>query len=476
MTDGRKSGMASIARDDTTGAIEPAWAESWKALLYRSEIGSPLLPVEFVAGQGSAVRLIDVRVPEDLIGPLGYISGADWIPFERVDSLPGRLDPESPLVIVSRHGERASEVARMLEARGLRHVAAMGGGLSQWRSLGFSTTRDPAILDQCDVLRPIEPPACTDGDVKNLTIEQLEAHLGDPLSVRWVKLAALVLHAHLSCIDGRDDRGIIGTPGGDAGQFLLALAAIEATLEQSLDPGVIAMLLGRRIDAFGGFYMHTDHIAMAAVTAAMHDDPRFATVLTEFDEPGEWRQFFRRPPLALRDAVLEHLCQPWAIGCGHIRLMYQHAAEYRLRPALVLDYLRAFYRARWEGAFRAEYQLLHGRHNERAVVNTRIEGTLQPFTLIPLVSPACTGSQMFVNHPKVSRYLLQLLVDFLLLQTDLIPEFTKDQRPALLDQVESLSAIHTQNSLGHLARGLPIYDILFAVDGQVHVALAGIVG
>ena len=27
---------------------------------------------------------------------------------------------------------------------------------------------------------------------------------------------------------------------------------------------------------------------------------------------------------------------------------------------------------------RAEYELLHGWHNERAVLNTRIEGTLQP--------------------------------------------------------------------------------------------------
>jgi rhodanese-related sulfurtransferase len=472
MTTGTNPGASSTP----TAALEHAWISNWETQLYRSDKGSPLLPVEFVAGQGSAVRLIDVRDPQDFIGPLGYIPGSDWIPPERLDSLPGRLGPESPLVVVSRHGERASEVARMLEGRGLRLVAAMGGGVSQWLSLGFGTTRDPAILDLCDVLRPIEPPACTLGDAHSLSIEQVEAHLGDPLSVRWIKLAALVLHAHLSCIDGRDDRGIIGTPGGDAGQFLLGLAAIENTLGRRLDPGVIATLLERRIDTLGGFYMHTDHHALQAATESMRHDPRLASVVDEFDEPGEWRQFFRRPPLALREAVLEHLCQASAIGCGHLRLMHQHAADYRIRPGLVLDFLQAFYHARWEGAFRAEYELLHGRHNERAVLNTQIEGPLQPFTLIPLVSPSCSGCQMFVNHTRASEYLLNLLVDFLMLQTDLIPEFARDLQPALIEEVDALHAIHVKNSLGHLARGLPIYDVLFTNRGQVHVAFAGVVG
>jgi rhodanese-related sulfurtransferase len=449
---------------------------NWTAQLYRSEAGSPLLPVEYVAGQGNAVRLIDVRNPQDFIGPLGYIPGSDWIPPERLDSLPERLGAQSPLVVVSRHGERASEVARMLEKRGMRYVAAMGGGVSQWLSLGFSTTRDPEILDRCDVLRPIKPPDCAPAPTKVLSIEEVEAHLGEPLSVRWVKMAALVMHAHLSCIDGRDDRGIIGTPGGDAGQFVLALAAIEAVLGRNLEPDVIASLLERRIDAFGGFYMHTDIKAMTATTASMRQDPRFAKILTEFDEPREWRQFYRRPPLALREAVLEHLTQPAAIGCGHLRLMHLNAADYRLRPGLVLDYLRAFHRARWEGAFRAEYEVLHGQHNERAVLNTRIERPLQPFSLIPLISPSCSGCQVFVSHAIASRYLLMLQLDFLLHQTDLIREFHNDVRSDLVAEAENLSDVHAKNSLGHLAKGLPIYDVLFTNSGQVHVAFAGMVG
>jgi rhodanese-related sulfurtransferase len=457
--------------------LEPEWASNWAAQLYRSEAGSPMLPVEFVAGQGPAVRLIDVRDPQDFIGPMGYIPGSDWIPPERLASLPDRLEPGSPLVVVSRHGERASEVARMLEARGLRFVAALAGGIGQWLSFGFSTTRDPSILDRCDVLRPIKAPSCAGSEAQTLSIEQVEEHLGDPLTVRWVKMAALVLHAHLSCIDGRDDRGIVGTPGGDAGQFLLALAAIEQTLQRPLDGATIAALLERRIDTLGGFYKHTDHHAMAAAAESMRGDPRLAAALADQRDPREFRQFLRRPPLVLREAVLDHLSQPAAIGCGHIRLMYQHSADYRVRPGLVLEFLRAFFHARWEGAFRAEYESLHGRHGERAVLSTRVEGKIQPFSPIPLVSPSAFGCQMFVSHPQVSQYLLRLLVDFLVLQSDLIPEFEKsDLRPILQMEVESLHAIHVQNSLAHLARGLPIYEVVFEPGGQVRIEFAGKVG
>jgi hypothetical protein len=209
----------------------------------------------------------------------------------------------------------------------------------------------------------------------------------------------------------------------------------------------------------------------------MRADPRLEAAMADCREPSEVRQFLRRPPLMLRDAVLEHLCQTSAIGCGHIRLMHQFGSDYRLRPGLVLDFLRALYRARWDGAFRVEYELLHGSHGERAVLNTRLEGRIQPFSPIPLVSPSAHGCQIFVNHPQVSQYLLRLLVDFLVLQTDLVPEFeTDDFRPILLMEVEALHAIHVKNSLLHLAKGLPIYDVVFDAGKPIHVVAAGVVG
>ena len=447
----------------------------WEAHVYRTGSGTPIVPAEFVAAQGPAVRIIDVRDPQEFIGPMGYIPGSEWIPPERLDSLPGRLGRDAMLVVVSRHGDRASEVARRLAKSGMRYAGAMAGGVSQWLSLGFGTTRDPAILDRCDLLRE-EPAPAAGAQADGLTIEQVEEHLGNPSSVRWVKLAALILHAQLSCIDGRDDRGIMGTPGGDAGQFLLALAAIESVIGRPLDDEAVATLLDRRIDALGGFYMHTDHAALMSAVAAMRSDPRLADAIREVDEPAEWRQFLRRPPLVHREAVLDHLLATSSIGCGHIRLMSQHSEAYQVRPGLVRALLRSFFHARWDGAFRADYESLAGKHGERAVLNTRIDGRVQPFSMIPLVSPSYLGSQMFVNHPQVGEYLLGLLIDFLLLQDDVIPEFAIDRRAELLAAASRIGAAHVTNSLGHLAKGLPIYDVTFTSPTEFVVKQTGLVG
>jgi hypothetical protein len=71
--------------------------------------------------------------------------------------------------------------------------------------------------------------------------------------VRWVKMAALLLHGKSSCVDGRDDHGVIGTPGGDAGEFLLALTSIERVDRQAVPGRVHGGCCGRTWTPSGTF-------------------------------------------------------------------------------------------------------------------------------------------------------------------------------------------------------------------------------
>ena len=50
-------------------------------------------------------------------------------------------------------------------------------------------------------------------------------HVEDP-DAAGGKLTSMLAHARISCIDGRDERCVVGAPGGDGGEFLLVLAAI----------------------------------------------------------------------------------------------------------------------------------------------------------------------------------------------------------------------------------------------------------
>lgn len=453
------------------GAVSQAermFRVNWVAALDRSPSGVPLLSCDFVARQGPRVRLIDIREPDELTGPLGHIPGVDWLSREALAALPQRLGRDEAVVIISRGGERAAAAAQELERAGLRFVAALFGGMLTWRAFGYGTSRDPQILGLREQLRP-QPPELPGG--RRLRAADIEAHIGEPRSVRFVKLAALLLHGGQSCVDGRDDSGVIGTPGGDAGEFLLALAALER-LTGPVPAAALPELLRRRLDTFGPLIMHGDIASGNALIKALRADRRFDDALRGISEALQWRRFLSDPPAELHEALLEHLVQPAHIGCGHLRLSLQRGQDYGARPELVLDFLRTFYRARWAGAADPQFVVLPGGHEEGAVVNVRVPGPLHAYTRIPLVSPSCAGTQMFVNHPQVSEYLRADLCQFLCEQPGLLP-LPAGGVEALRGEIAALAARQLGHTLGALARGLPIFDVLFESERSVVVREAG---
>jgi rhodanese-related sulfurtransferase len=441
------------------GAIDPATRllrVNWVVSTVRSPSGIPMLPAEFVARQGRGVRLVDVREPAELTGPLGHIPGSDWIPRDRAMSLVDRLERDAPLVLLSRGGERAGEIAKALERAGMRMVASLEGGIVSWKNLGFATSRDPEILERKDQLRSVAPPVASGGE---LTAARVEKHLGEASSVRFLKLAALLLHGRLSCVDGRDDTGVVGTLGGDAGEFLLLLGAIERTSGKQFSAAEVQALFLRRLDAMGRFYIHTDVGSGNAAIASMRSDRRLDAALADIHETLQWRAFMQSPPVELREIVLEHLLQAQHLGCGHVRMTWQHPERYGVRPELVSTFLRTFLTARWNGATEAEFVPLAGGHAEKAVLQIHVRGDLQSFTPIPLVSPSCDGVQTFVCHPQVVDYLRGQLIAFALQQRALVPAIEPAALRKTLDEMASVQMGHT---LGALAKGLPVFDATYS--------------
>ena len=445
---------------------------NWVSNLKKTPSGVPFVTADFTAKQGRKVRIIDVRNPEELTGALGYIPGADWIPLDVVGTLVDRLDRDEPVILVSGGEERSHDAAAMMAKAGMRFVAFMVGGLMAWRDLGYSTTRDPSILDRQDVLRNNDNIAQAVPD--QLTAEHVQKHVGDRLSVRWIKLPALLVRGLVSCVDGRDDSGVIGSPGGDAGELLVGLRALERMLYRELTEAEVATLLARRLDVFGRFYMHTDVDASNAAISAMRGDRRFDGYLGDVNDALEWRRFLASPPRAVRDALLSHSLQPDHIGCGHLRLSLTSAREYETREGLVASLLRNFQLKLWDGAPELEAVALAGGHTERAVLNVRIGGPLTAFSRIPLVSPAVGGAQVFVHHPRVTSYLRGQLAQFLTMQTD-ITRTALDYSELHLE-MERLGGLQLAKTLKALATGLPIYDVTFHGEARVEVRAGGIVG
>lgn len=457
--------------NDTPSPRELSFHVAWQASLSRTDGGRPEMPADYVARQGRAIRVIDVRAKDALLGALGYVPGADWVPEEDARSLLERLDPTEAVVFVCEDGRRSLELAAAFESLGLRRVAAMRGGMRAWKRHGLLPSRDPEVLQRRGVLGPKASWASAES-ASHFRLDEIQDHVGHPRSVRWLKLAAFLLNGRLSCVDGRDHVAVVGTPGGDAGELVLVLAAAEALLGAPLPEGSVTQVLRRRLDAFGGFAFHTDTDAGDRLIASIRADARTKASVEGISDPLEFRHYFAGPPADVQPALLDVMVRPEHLGCGHLRLMVQHPERYGVRASVVERVVKAALQFRWDGGNDLEVTPLPGSHSEGAVVNVHVSEPLEAFARVPLVAPAIGGRQMFVNHPDVVAFLRRQLVRWLCQQRDLFPALAS-KAEALDQAVAALHAKQLMATLTTLAAGLPIFDVTVHPDGKATVAATG---
>ena len=260
----------------------------------------------------------------------------------------------------------------------------------------------------------------------------------------------------------------MGVPGGDAGEFLLFLAAVEQTTGREMDDDTVTQGLLARLDLLGHFCMHTDVHAFEALVGALSADQLTQSAVSGLQQPEEWARFLHDPAPDLQEVLLRHLVDPAHIGCGHIRLMLQHSDEYGIRKELVVSFLRAFYHLWWAGSPELDLTTLPGDHGEGAVVNICLADDVWSLTRVPLVSPECGGEQMFVNHPDIANYLRKAIVRHLA-SSDGPLSVEPAQQGKLQETVDGLAARQLGATAGYLAKGLPVFEVVFAKDGSFDV-------
>jgi uncharacterized membrane protein YdjX (TVP38/TMEM64 family)/rhodanese-related sulfurtransferase len=85
------------------------------------------------------IAVIDVRGPDEFMGPLGHIADASNMP---VGELPKRLVEidalkDRPVVLVCRTDKRSATAAMLLRDAGFRDVGVLRGGMEQWNQKGL---------------------------------------------------------------------------------------------------------------------------------------------------------------------------------------------------------------------------------------------------------------------------------------------------------------------------------------------------
>lgn len=280
----------------------------------------------------------------------------------------------------------------------------------------------------------------------------IEVHLGS--TVQWVEVRELFLMQHESCVDGRDDHGILGTPGGDTGELVLALAAVESVAKRPLLDRQVDGVVAAELQALNEFYLHTDTHALQHLRDALAEDPKTATYAERLQGA------LPAPPPKIQDEVIEQLVKPHNVGCGHLKLILQHGHEYGVRPGLVRAVLRAIYRRYFAGDPSVSFVVLDGSHEEEAVVQVTVPGPLTADSRIPILVPKRSGTQLFVQHPQVADFVRAEEVQVLLEQAPWLVDL-EVTKPLVLRHMKVLAARQLDETLRRLAGGLPIYEVRF---------------
>lgn len=80
------------------------------------------------------VQILDVREPDEFVGPLGHVAGAVAIPLGQLGERADELSRERPVVCVCRSGGRSAQATVILQRKGFDKVANLSGGMLLWNA------------------------------------------------------------------------------------------------------------------------------------------------------------------------------------------------------------------------------------------------------------------------------------------------------------------------------------------------------
>jgi hypothetical protein len=217
-----------------------------------------------------------------------------------------------------------------------------------------------------------------------ITQVELEDHIGEPNNIEW----AHVMQMFFASTDPRGQERQLGTLGGDLGEFLIVLAAIEAETSQSFSGAQVLHRFKTYLTVMSKdkFYFDTDAAAINTFKKACH-----CPQLNIADPPDS------KKPL-LRNAT--HLAD--AQGNEFFKKLLQDPTSYGIRKELVESVLEAFFEVMWNKADplhrRIRFVLMKGELASKGFIMVKTPGYCNAQLLAPMISPELCSKQMGIYH------------------------------------------------------------------------------
>jgi hydroxyacylglutathione hydrolase len=96
---------------------------------------------EILKNKSNDVKLIDVRQPDEYVGELGHVPGAELMVLDTLPEKLGSLSKNKTLIFICRSGNRSARATAFALANGFHSVFNLQGGMLLWNELKLSTQK-----------------------------------------------------------------------------------------------------------------------------------------------------------------------------------------------------------------------------------------------------------------------------------------------------------------------------------------------
>lgn len=280
-----------------------------------------------------------------------------------------------------------------------------------------------------------------------LSIEDVRAHIGNPLKLQWAK----VPKHHFSDIEGRTSHPILATPGGDLGEWVLALAIYEGLVNKELAINDVIRFFKLFLRSTGkmSFYFHTDRQSTEVLGKMLSIERLDLT-----DTP---------PNEDIKLSLLRELTLPGNTGSEHFKLLLQNSYKYNVRKDLVKLVIEAFFRVIWDKQAsppiwqKLRLVTLEGTSDEKAFLKIKVAAECVANQVAPLIKPKESDTSVYVVHRQAIEALRKEVADFF---ADQDPKIDAEKFRLSMDE---LGDRHLEKDIEYLARTtekrLPVWEV-----------------
>lgn len=230
----------------------------------------------------------------------------------------------------------------------------------------------------------------------------IESHIAK--SARLIGKDRVLDHTS-GCPDGRNTMHGWFDFGGDSAKRLRKVIAYESATGARLNTNLVSRAIAVLAHNRPGIHIHFDDHLMHDLTPQVVRDNAFqkvARLSAEDDYQGMGR--FLLDPNRLGLVEMERLAQLISdqrdVGCGHWSLLLNRSGEMGVRSGLARDVYVASMLEAWAHPMFAQLPVLHGKHDELAIVQVYSEEK----GFVPLVQPNVDGVEVFVVTPQAIEH------------------------------------------------------------------------